>query len=202
MISRRQRGYLCIKVPMMPRELSQDLFSLIKDRVRPAVSFLVRLSPEGEILNSRIVRSVIQVKRQLTYSEADQLIAEDKDSSLRLLDHIQLKLRQKRADWGALLLTLPDVTLAVDNGRVSVTLNPSDTPSRSIVSECMILANGIAADFLAAQELPALFRSQPPPKKRLISGVRNSLADIVCQRRFLARGELTINPNEDNRSSS
>ncbi|CAK8715257.1 Ribonuclease II/R domain-containing protein [Candidatus Electronema halotolerans] len=180
------------QVPMMPRELSQGLFSLIKDRVRPAVSCLVNFSPAGDILSSRIVLSVIQVKRQLSYSEADQMIAED--HGLRLLNQLQLQLRQKRADQGALLLNLPDVTVTIDSGRVSVSLSPSDTPGRSIVAECMILANGLAADFLAAQEAPALFRSQPPPKKRLISGVQNSLADIACQRRFLSRGELTINP--------
>ena len=180
------------QVPMMPRELSQGLFSLIKERVRPAVSCLVKLSPDGEILSSKIVLSVIQVKRQLSYTEADELIATD--TGLRLLNRLQLQLRQQRADRGALLLNLPDVTVTVDSGRVSVSLSPSDTPARSIVAECMILANGIAADFLAAQEAPALFRSQPPPKKRLISGVQNSLADIACQRRFLSRGELTINP--------
>jgi exoribonuclease-2 len=58
----------------------------------------------------------------------------------------------------------------------------------------MILANGVAADYLTAQEAPGLFRSQPPPRKRLISGVNNSLQDIACQRRFLSRGELTVHP--------
>jgi exoribonuclease-2 len=180
------------QVPMMPRDLSQGVFSLIKDRVRPAVSFLVKVTLDGEILSSKIVLSVIQVRRQLSYPEADRMVEEDE--SLRLLNQLQLQLRQKRAERGALLLSLPDVNISIDNSRVSVALSPSDTPSRSIVAECMILANGIAADFLAAQEAPALFRSQPPPKKRLISGVQNSLADIACQRRFLARGELTINP--------
>uniref|UniRef100_UPI00405693E3 ribonuclease catalytic domain-containing protein n=1 Tax=Candidatus Electronema sp. TaxID=2698783 RepID=UPI00405693E3 len=181
------------QVPMMPKELSQGVFSLIKDRVRPAVSFLVKMSPDGDILSSRIVLSVIQVKRQLTYSEADRMVEEDK--SLRLLNRLQLQLRQQRAERGALLLSLPDVTVYLEEGnKVMVSLTPSDTPARSIVSECMILANGIAAEYLAAQEAPGLFRSQPPPKKRLISGVHNSLADIACQRRFLARGELTANP--------
>ena len=180
------------QVPMMPKELSQGVFSLIKDRVRPAVSFLVKLSPEGEILSSKIVLSVLQVKRQLTYSEADRMVEEDK--ALRLLNRLQLQLREQRAERGALLLSLPDVTIYLEEGKVVVSLSPSDTPSRSIVSECMILANGIAADYLAAQEAPGLFRSQPPPKKRLISGVQNSLADIACQRRYLSRGELTAKP--------
>ncbi len=181
------------QIPMMPRELSQGVFSLIKDRVRPAISFLVKVSPEGEIRNSRIVPSVIQVKRQLSYTETDKMMETDPD--LSLLNRVRQQLRLKRVERGALLLSFPDVNIYVNNqGKVSINLSPSDSPSRNLVSECMILANGVAADYLAAQEAPGLFRSQPPPRKRLISGVQNSLQDIACQRRFLARGELTVHP--------
>ena len=180
------------QIPMMPRDLSQGVFSLIKDRVRPAISFMVKLSPEGEIRSSRIVASVIQVKRRLSYSEVDRIMEEDKD--LSLLNKIRQQLRQQRVDRGALLLSFPDVNVYVNNDKVTVHLSDSDSPSRNLVSEMMILANGVAADYLTAQEAPGLFRSQPQPRKRLISGVQNSLQDIACQRRFLARGELTVHP--------
>jgi len=181
------------QIPMMPRELSQGVFSLIKDKVRPAISFMVKVSPEGEIRNSRIVPSVIQVKRQLSYTETDKMMETDPD--LSLLNRVRQQLRLKRVERGALLLSFPDVNIYVNNqGKVSINLSPSDSPSRNLVSECMILANGVAADYLAAQEVPGLFRSQPPPRKRLISGVQNSLQDIACQRRFLSRGELTVHP--------
>ncbi len=181
------------QIPMMPRELSQGVFSLIKDRVRPAISFLVKVSDDGEILSSKIVASVIQVKRQLSYNETDQMMDTDRD--LSLLNKVRRQLRLQRVERGALLLSFPDVNVYVNNqGKVTINLTPSDSPSRNLVSECMILANGVAADYLTAQEAPGLFRSQPPPRKRLISGVRNSLQDIACQRRFLARGELTVHP--------
>ncbi len=181
------------QIPMLPRELSQGVFSLIKDRVRPAISYLVTLSPEAEIISTRIVPSVIRVKRRYSYSEVDRIMDEDQD--LSLLNTIRQKLRQKRVDRGALLLSFPDVNVYVDKkGQVSVHLSPVDSPSRNLISEFMILANGVAADYLSSQEAPGLFRSQPPPRKRLISGVQNSLQDIACQRRFLSRGELTVHP--------
>ena len=181
------------QIPMLPRELSQGAFSLIRDRVRPAISFMIRLSPDGEILGSRIVPSVIQVKRQLSYTEVDRIM--ESDSDLSLLNTVRQQLRLKRVERGALLLSFPDVNIYVNNqGTVTVHLSPVDSPSRNLVSEMMILANGVAADYLTAQEAPGLFRSQPPPRKRLISGVRNSLQDIACQRRFLSRGELTVHP--------
>ena len=180
-------------IPMLPRKLSQGVFSLIKDQIRPAISFLIKLSPDAEIISSKIVPSVIQVKRQLSYSEVDRIMEED--PSLRLLNTIRRQLRLQRVERGALLLSFPDVIIYVDKqGRVTVHLAPADSPSRNLVSELMILANGVAADYLTAQEAPGLFRSQPPPRKRLISGVRNSLQDIACQRRFLSRGELTVHP--------
>ena len=181
------------QIPMLPRELSQGVFSLIKDRVRPAISFLVKLSADGEILSSKIVPSVIQVKRQLSYTEVDRII--DQDKELSLLNTVRQQLRLARAERGALLLSFPDVNIYVNKqGVVTLHLSQSDSASRNLVSELMILANGVAADYLAAQEAPGLFRSQPPPRKRLISGVRNSLQDIACQRRFLSRGELTVHP--------
>ncbi len=181
------------QIPMLPRELSQGVFSLIKDRVRPAISYLVKLSPDAEIISTKIVPSVIRVKRQLSYSEVDRIMDDDKD--LSLLNKIRQQLRLKRVERGALLLSFPDVNIYVDNhGKVTVHLSPVDSPSRNLVSEFMILANGVAADYLSAQEAPGLFRSQPPPRKRLISGVQNSLQDIACQRRFLSRGELTVHP--------
>ncbi len=181
------------QIPMLPRELSQGVFSLIKDRVRPAISFLVKLSADGEILSSRIVPSVIQVKRQLNYTEVDRIM--DQDKELSLLNTVRQQLRLARTERGALLLSFPDVNIYVNNqGVVTIHLSQSDSASRNLVSELMILANGVAADYLTAQEAPGLFRSQPPPRKRLISGVRNSLQDIACQRRFLSRGELTVHP--------
>lgn len=180
-------------IPMLPRELSLDLCSLIAGRVRPAISFLVTFAADGTVRNSQVVASVIEVKRQLCYRDADAMM--DSDPELALLNTIRQQLRQQRLDRGALLLSLPDVNVDIrDRQQIQVCLSPVDTPARNLVSELMILANGLAAEYLASREAPGLFRSQPPPRKRLISGVQNAIPDIARQRRFLARGELTSHP--------
>lgn len=180
-------------IPMLPKTLSFDLCSLIQGKVRPTISFLVTLSADGTIRNSTIVPAIIEVKRQLSYREADAMI--DRDPELAALNIVRQQLRQQRVDKGALLLSLPDVNVDVrDRGHIQVYLSPVDTPARNLISELMILANGLAAAYLASREAPGLFRSQPPPRKRIISGVQNALPDIARQRRFLARGELTVHP--------
>lgn len=180
-------------IPMLPQRLSLDLCSLIQGKVRPTISFLVTFSSAGTVIHSTIVPAVIEVKRQLSYREADGLIERDPD--LAALNVIRQQLRQQRVDRGALLLSLPDVNFDIrDRDHIQVYLSPVDTPARNLVSELMILANSLAASYLTAREAPGLFRSQPPPRKRIIAGVQNCLADIAHQRRYLARGELTSHP--------
>ena len=180
-------------VPMLPEELSLSLCSLIRGEIRPAFSFLMTVSEQGEILQSRITPSVIRVQRQLSYQEADALLASD--PALKRLDWLRLRLRQKRLDKGALMLSLPDVRFDItDRSAIGVELLPVDTPARSLVAELMIQANAMAAEYLAMREVPGLFRSQPPPRRRILEGACNSLADIVRQRQFLSRGELTVHP--------
>jgi len=184
-------------IPMLPTSLSQGVCSLLKGRPRPAMSFLVELDREANVLHSTIVRSVIEVKRQLSYREVDETLEKnpEQEKGLALLNRIRQQLMQKRVENGALLLSLPDVNLDVRNrDNIRVRLSPVDTPARTLVSELMILANGVAASYLAGQEAPGLFRSQPPPRKRLLSGIKNSMQDIARQRRFLSRGALTTHP--------
>jgi exoribonuclease II len=177
------------QIPMLPRHLSQGICSLIQGELRATFSFMILLSKDAEVLRVRLTPSVIKVARRLTYEEADAQM--ETDPELRILDILRKKLRQQRIDAGALLLPFPDVNIFVDaNGKVHVSLNPSDTPARNLVSEMMILANREAARYVADRMAPGLFRSQDPPKQRLITGDDNDLFLNTRQRKQLARGEL------------
>ena len=104
---------------------------------------------------------------------------------------LKQKLRQKRLDRGALLLPFPDVNIFIDlSGRVHVSLGKTDTPSRTLVSEMMILANSESARYVSDRMVPGLFRSQPPLKQRLVHGEDDDLFLNVKQRKQLPRGEL------------
>jgi exoribonuclease II len=177
------------QIPMLPRHLSQGICSLIQGELRATFSFMILLSPDAEVLRVRIAPSVIRVARRLTYEEADERMGSDPE--LRILDMLRRKLRNKRIEAGALMLPFPDVNIFVDtNGKVHVSLNPSDTPARTLVSEMMILANSEAARYVADRMAPGLFRAQSAPKQRLIRSDDDSLFLNTRQRKQLARGEL------------
>ncbi len=178
------------QVPMLPRHLSQGICSLIQDETRAALSFMILLSAEAEVLRVRITPSIIRVKRRLTYEEVDRMLSTDRE--IQLLDMLRKKLRSQRLASGALLLPFPDVNVFIDHhGKVHVSLAKSDTPARTIVSEMMILANSEAAKYVADRMVPGVFRSQPPLQKRIVHGEDDDLFQNTLQRKNMSRGELS-----------
>jgi len=179
------------QIPMLPRHLSQGICSLIQGEIRAALSFMILLSPDAEVLRIRINPTVIKVARRLTYDEADTMIKSDPE--LAILNDLRMKLRNKRLDNGALLLPFPDVNIHIHDGnKIHVSLADTDTPSRTLVSEMMILANTEAARYVSDRMTPGLFRSQKPPRKRVVHGMDTDLYLNSKQRKMLSRGELLI----------
>jgi exoribonuclease-2 len=181
------------QIPMLPRHLSQGVCSLIQDEIRATFSFMILLSPEGKVLRVRIFPSIIKVRRRLTYEEVDKML--ESDPEIKILNMLRKKLRKERLNNGALLLPFPDVNIFVDQGgKVHVNLAKSDTASRTIVSEMMILANSEAAKYIADRMVPGLFRSQAPLQNRLVHGEDDDLFQNSLQRKHMSRGELSTEP--------
>ncbi|MEA3546835.1 MAG: RNB domain-containing ribonuclease [Thermodesulfobacteriota bacterium] len=180
------------QIPMLPPSLSEGVCSLICDRVRPALSFMVLISAEGEILDHSVQRSVVRVKRRLTYGQVDEMLEDDEE--LKILSLLSLKLQQRRIDNGAMLLPIPDVNVTVCDDDVDVRLNEVDTPGRTLVAEFMVLANSVGASYFCDREISALYRSQALPRRRLIHGYDKDLFLNFRQRRNLSRGELSTKP--------
>lgn len=177
------------QIPMLPRHLSQGICSLIQGEIRAAMSFMILLSPEAEVLRVRITPSIIKVARRLTYENADARMSTDNE--LAILNDLSKKLRSRRLAAGALLLPFPDVNIHIDHqAKVHVSLGATDTPARILVSEMMILANQEAARYVSDRLAPGLFRAQDPPKQYLVHGEDNDLFMNTRQRKQLSRGEL------------
>ncbi len=177
------------QIPMLPRHLSQGICSLIQGETRAAFSFMILLSPQAEVLRVRVKPSVIRVARRMTYEEVDSLLETDREISI--LNKLTQKLRDRRIENGALLLPFPDVNIFIDTaGKVHVSLGKSDTASRILVSEMMILANSEAARYVSDRMTPGLFRAQGILKNRIVHDRDDNLIQNIRQRKHLPRGEL------------
>jgi exoribonuclease-2 len=154
------------KVPMLPPLLSEEALSLMASAVRPAMSVLATLTPEGEVVDFQITPSLIRVAERLTYDEADARIGQE----CRLTHAFELakRLRQLRFDNGAIALPIPQVDLFVDRGgQITVRTIDREAPSQILVSELMILANSLVGQFCAQRHIPVVYRGQAAPRETL-----------------------------------
>ncbi len=181
------------RIPMLPTALSEDLCSLKLGSERLALSLLVRFNQDDVLQDYRFVPSRIRVQRQITYSQANELVADDED--LGRFYRLSTRLRRQRIAEGALLLPLPELRVWVNsNNEIHVSKLDRETPAQLLVSELMILANSLAAKELAANGVPAIYRSQLKPQAIVIDEDTDDLYLYYLQRRYLSRAELGLTP--------
>ncbi len=182
-----------LRVPMLPPVLSEGVLSLKEGEQRPAVSTLVELDAEGRVINWRITRSVIQVKKRLVYEDVDEMFASDE--LLGALRRTCEALAARRRQMGAYFLPIPEVIITVDEqGNVEVSRIDTESPSRLMVAETAILANWLAARFLYEKGIPALYRIQAPASEPLEEGEPGDIYLHFRQRRLLNPVEVTTRP--------
>jgi len=174
------------KIPMLPPALSEGACSLKAGQDRPGVSTMIRITDKAEVIDFEIVPSLIRVTKQLTFQTADAMAAND--GNISALHAIATTYRERRLKNGALLIDLPEINVWLNGeGAPAISKSNRESPGRMLVSELMILANEMAARFLAQNDLPAIFRSQPEPRERLFENSQGSLFQNWMQRKLINR---------------
>jgi exoribonuclease-2 len=184
------------RFPMLPPIISEERASLCAGTLRPTLSFFAHIDDEGHIHNERISRSFLRVGRRLTYAEADILLQEETASDpcsapLQSLLHITQARRALRVSHGAVIIEGEEVKVRVSNGDISVSVLSSSSPSRSLVGECMILANEMAARYCHSQQVPALYIGQPAPDETLAPA-----ATFASPRVFVQAARRAMKPSQ------
>lgn len=188
-------------IPMFPESLSCNRMSLQSGEIREALSLVAKCTDDGSILTQQFVISNIIVKNRLSYDGADALLLEDNDnplsSKLRLLKNLTDKWKQQRLDTGAIEINKPEFNLEVRGEEIILKLFNRLSPSRYIVSECMILFNKLAAQYALEKDIPVIYRAQEPPNEmpaeRTASDEYNPLITDQIMRQ-MRPGRLTTIP--------
>lgn len=182
------------RISMAPAILSENRLSLKKDHIRPAISTMVKISLSGDIVSYDIFPSIICVKRQLSYFEAN--IGEAAGEAIATLHNIATRFREKRLNQGAIQIILPEVNVWLDESGVPMVNQVNrESPGRMLVAEMMILSNWLSARFLSENKIPAIFRSQAEPKNRILKNGSGTLFQNWMQRKQLARFALKPEPD-------
>ncbi|OGP97500.1 MAG: hypothetical protein A2Z39_03515 [Deltaproteobacteria bacterium RBG_19FT_COMBO_46_9] len=173
------------KIHMFPTELANDRLSLRDGVDRPAISLLASFDKTGQLSGYRFAPSIINVRRKLTYDEVNEQL----ESKRQLLWVYRLceKMRQKRIEQGALILSLPEVSIQFGkDSSLSIKMISQETPSRVMVAELMILYNWLAAQFCRDHNIPIIYRGQKEPGERLTIEETGYVYYVFRQRRKLS----------------
>ncbi len=196
-------------VSMVPKRIAHDLASLVQGEMRPSLSYGILVNDQGEILSSEIKRGVIEVNYRLNYDDVDQFLnneeisipdSETLQGALQKLAQLAPLFQDERARSGALIFKRREPKLMVKDEQIELKIIDTNSLSRTMISELMIIANNIAASFAAENNLPFIYRTQDKASKELdtelVADIRKCYDPIKTQSiiRFLPPARLTIDP--------
>lgn len=165
--------YLGSKViPMIPSKLSNGICSLNEGVDRLTKSVIMEVDKKGKVINYKIVDSVINSKKKMTYEELNDFFDEKEiDESyypfyndINLLREISNILSQNKHKRGHLNFESSDIEIEKDDDNKPIKFNHrKGTESTKIIENLMILANETVATHFYWQELPFVYRVHNNP---------------------------------------
>jgi len=168
-------------VPMLPRQLSENICSLKENEDRLAFVFKIYLNSKNEVIKEELFEAVIRSKRKYSYDRVDEFLAGDfKDTDeideeilnwlMPLWERIK-KIRTKRLKTG-LDFSSDEIKMTLnDEGLIESIELEIETPSHKLIEDCMLLANKAAAKMIDF----GIFRVHEKPSSNSIDELYESL---------------------------
>ena len=173
-------------IPMLPRELSSNLCSLLPGVVRLCMCVEVELDPTGAVRDSRIVEGFMRSQAKLTYANVARALGLSSDAErheqaeqirddLHVLWDLSRLLRARRIARGALDFELPEPKVVLDpedGAPLDVQKrahDPGVAKAYQLIEELMLLANETVAQFLVQRDVPTIFRVHGAPDQEKLA---------------------------------
>ncbi len=165
-------------IPMLPKELSEDLCSLKPKLERHAFTVEMDFDRYGNRMDKKFYPSIIRSDERMTYTSVRKILI-DQDSHERkkydyLLKDFELMgelcgvLRSNRLERGSLDFDLPEPEVLLDiKGNPEAILRAERNFAHMIIEEFMISANEAVAEYLQSSNVPCIYRihEEPDPMK-------------------------------------
>lgn len=174
-------------IPMLPRELSNGICSLNPNEDRYALSIEMKISKSGEVLESKIFKSVIKSKIQMTYNKVydilvNNIVAEGYEphvETLKLMEKLAQILENKKSKMGAIDFDMPEAKILLDENDAVVDIKLREmTIANKLIEEFMILANEVVAETFNKKELPFIYRIHEKPEVDRIEKLNTMLKNL------------------------
>lgn len=165
-------------IPMLPHKLSNGICSLNAGVDRLALSCIMTIDGNGNMIDHKIAETVINVDRRMTYTSVKKIL-EDKDEAemeeykelvpmfLRM-EELAGILREKRRKRGSIDFDFPESKIILDAKGKPLDIKPYErNVATKIIEDFMLAANETVAQDYFWQELPFVYRvhDNPDPEK-------------------------------------
>lgn len=199
------------KLTMFPETLASDLFSLNgSNSDGSALSFGFKILEDGSIEEESVIvqPTVISTPRRLTYDEVDRILPDDAHELhhiLRpLLDKAKLRLNWRLIEGGAIIIKSTFGVVNVENPEseepeVQLSIVDTSTDSWTLVSELMVTACTVAAEFAGKARLLMPYRGQEPfdyPPDEVLEAIPDGPARAAMAFRNATSSETKTEPIE------
>ena len=177
--------------PMLPRQLSEDLSSLLPDEKRAALVISYVVDKNGETGQIEMSRALVCNRAKLVYEEVGAWL--DDSSSTRIAEietiaglreqlllqnEAAIRLQKAREAKGALDLESPEVTPIMKDGRVVGLQTQRKNAARRIIENFMVAANMALAQWLPEHGFSSIARVVREPERwPRIQQIARSLGD-------------------------
>ena len=160
-------------IPMLPVELSNGICSLQAKEDRYAMSCIMEVSPQGNVLRYSVKPSIIHITRRCSYKEIylalkENIIPDDLAplmAMVRTLETLAYQLMKMRQQAGAISFEFPEYKVLLDATGIPQRIVRKDrTIAEKLIEQCMLLANETVATFLSERLDTSVYRIHEEPK--------------------------------------
>ena len=164
-------------VPMLPHILSNGICSLNENVERLTISCIMEINLIGEVVDYRIVPSVIKTKHRMTYTDVNKIIEKDIKTTKKYQDLVEMVedglqlskiLRKRKEKLGEIDFDKKESLLIMDRkGKVKDIVLRVRKEAERMIEDFMIAANECVATHTKHLQMPSIYRihETPDPKK-------------------------------------
>ena len=167
--------YLADRVtPMLPHELSNGICSLNPNVDRFALSCVMEINEQGEVVDYEIFDSIIRSRIQMTYKKVNKILEEniipegyeDFADKLRMMEKLAQILRNNKVRKGYIDFEIDEPKIIVNETgeAIDVVLRERGTGEK-LIEDFMIAANETVASHFHNMDYPLIYRVHGEPSE-------------------------------------
>ncbi|MEG2197697.1 MAG: ribonuclease R [Cellulosilyticaceae bacterium] len=190
-------------IPMLPHKLSNGICSLNAGVDRLALTCMMEIDSNGNVMNHKLMETVIKIDERMTYTNVKKILV-DHDEELQnryrdfvpmfeMMEELAAILRTKRMKRGAVDFNFEETKIILDKNGVPVELKAYDrNVATRIIEELMLVCNETVAEDYFWQEKPFVYRSHedPDPEKIL------ALSEFMNNFGYTIKGNTKTHPKD------